>query len=92
MEQTNVIIPTDAELEKDFSNFCDEVGMSVATAINIFMKKTVRENRIPFEISGDIPNDETIEAIREANYIMENPTQFKGYTDVDEMMRDLFLF
>ena len=39
MEQTNVIIPTDAELEKDFSNFCDEVGMSAATAINIFMKK-----------------------------------------------------
>ncbi len=89
MEQTNVIIPTDAELKNSFSNFCDEAGMSVATAINIFMKKTVRENRIPFEITGEIPNEETIEAINEAKRIMEHPEQYKGYTNINEMMRDL---
>ncbi|MBQ6480072.1 MAG: hypothetical protein IJI45_03045 [Anaerolineaceae bacterium] len=48
MEQTNVIVPTDAELEKDFSNFCDEVGMSIETAIIIFMKKNCKGESYSF--------------------------------------------
>lgn len=31
----------------------DEIGLSMSAAINIFLKAVVRENRIPFELSGD---------------------------------------
>ena len=89
MEQIDLIVPTDVNLEKNFSDFCDEVGMSVATTINIFMKKTVRENKIPFEISADIPNEETREALEEGKRILEHPELYKNYTDVDELMKDL---
>ena len=37
-------------------------------------QKAVRENRIPFEISGDIPNAETQEAIREVKQMKADPT------------------
>ena len=53
MSQTNVNIRMDAELKKKFEMFCSEVGMNMTTAICVFAKKAVREQRIPFEISSD---------------------------------------
>lgn len=89
MAQTNVNIRMDAELKRQFEEFCADVGMSMTTAFNIFARKAVRENRIPFEVGGDIPNEETRRAIEEGRRMMENPSLGKSYTDVDEMMRDL---
>ncbi len=60
--------------------------MTMTTAFNIFARKAVRENRIPFEISGDIPNTETIEAIQEVERMKADPSFGKTYTDVDQMM------
>ena len=31
----------------------DDIGLSMSTAINIFLKKVARERRIPFELSAD---------------------------------------
>ena len=43
--------------EKDkarFDTFCSNVGLNTSTAINLFVKAVLRENRIPFEISQTI--------------------------------------
>ena len=85
----NVNIRMDANLKKQFEAFCSDMGMSMTTAFNIFAKKAVRENRIPFEISGDTPNAETLEALREVRQMKADPSLGKTYTDVDEMMKEL---
>lgn len=85
----NINIRMDANLKKQFEAFCADMGMTMTTAINIFARKAVRENRIPFEISGDVPNAETQEAIREVRQMKAAPTLGKTYTDVDEMMKEL---
>jgi DNA-damage-inducible protein J len=85
----NINIRMDANLKKQFEAFCADMGMTMTTAINIFARKAVRENRIPFEISGDVPNAETQEAIREVKQMKADPTLGKTYTDVDEMMKEL---
>lgn len=85
----NINIRMDANLKKQFEAFCADMGMTMTTAINIFARKAVRENRIPFEISGDVPNTETQEAICEVRQMKADPTLGKTYTDVDEMMKEL---
>lgn len=66
-QTTNINIRMDAELKRQFERFCTDVGMTMTTAINVFAKKTVRENRIPFEISGDMePNEVTYAAMEAA--------------------------
>mgnify|MGYP004473365847 FL=1 len=85
----NINIRMDANLKKQFEAFCADMGMTMTTAINIFARKAVRENRIPFEISGDVPNAETQESIREVKQMKADPTLGKTYTDVDEMMKEL---
>lgn len=53
MAQTNVNIRMEESLKRDFDKFCSDVGMSMTTAICIFAKKTVKEQKIPFEITAD---------------------------------------
>lgn len=89
MAQTNVCIRMDAELKKQFEEFCADVGMSMTTAITVFAKKTVRENKIPFAVDREVPNEETREAIKETWRMIKDPNYGKSYTDVDEMMREL---
>ena len=89
MPNTNVNIRMDADLKKQFESFCSDVGMTMTTAFNLFAKKVVRENRIPFEISRDLPNDETLEAIKEVQMMKEDPSIGITYTDVDQMMEEL---
>lgn len=89
MASTNVNIRMDSDLKKQFEAFCSDMGMSMTTAFNIFAKKAVREYRIPFEIGGEAPNAETVEAINEVRRMKEDKTIGKTYTDVDEMMKDL---
>ncbi|WP_370833260.1 type II toxin-antitoxin system RelB/DinJ family antitoxin [Acidaminococcus sp.] len=53
MASVNVNIRMDADLKKEFEEFCSNVGMNMTTAFTIFARRTVRENRIPFEVSAD---------------------------------------
>ena len=89
MGNTNVNIRMDSDLKKQFEAFCADMGMSMTTAFNIYAKKAVREYRIPFEIGGEAPNAETLEAIEEVKRMKADPSLGKTYTDVDAMMRDL---
>ena len=52
MAQTTICIRIDTDVKKEFETFCDSIGMSMSTAINIFIKKSVGDQRIPFEITA----------------------------------------
>lgn len=53
MAQTNINIRMDKELKKQFDEFCSNIGMTMTTAICVFAKAAIREQKIPFEISAD---------------------------------------
>lgn len=53
MAQTNISIRIDENLKKQFEKFCEDTGMTMTTAFNIFVKKAVKEQKIPFEITAD---------------------------------------
>jgi DNA-damage-inducible protein J len=89
MAQTNVNIRMDSDLKKQFEAFCSDIGMTMTTAFNVFARQAVREYRIPFEIGAERPNRETAEALAEVQQMKANPGQYKSYTDVDEMMKEL---
>ena len=63
--------------------------MNLSTAFNVFVRQSLREGRIPFEISlHEEPNEETIAAMLEAERIEKDPN-VKGYDDLDELFADL---
>ena len=50
MAQTAFSIRMDEGLKRDFSQFCENIGMSMSTAFVVFAKAALRSRRIPFEI------------------------------------------
>ena len=89
MAQTNLNIRIDEDVKKNFDDVCNKLGLTMTTAITVFAQTVIRQNRIPFEISLDIPNEETRAAIEEVQQMKKNPQAYKGYTDVDALMTDL---
>ena len=51
MAQINLRV--DDNLKSSAERTLNDIGLSMSTAINIFLKTVVRENRIPFELSAD---------------------------------------
>lgn len=84
MAQSNINIRMDEDLKRQFEAFCSDMGMTMSTAVIIFVKKTLREYRIPFEIGAETPNKETIEAMLEAERIARDPS-VKGYSTMEEL-------
>ena len=85
---TNISIRMDTETKAKAEALFNELGMNLTTAFNIFVRQALREGRIPFEISLNQPNAETIAAMKEAERIATD-TSVKGYTDMDKMFADL---
>ena len=55
--QIGVSFRINKELKEVFEAFCDSVGLSMSTAIILFIKTAVREQRIPFEVKAPGQND-----------------------------------
>lgn len=85
---TNISIRMDSELKAQADELFAELGMNMSTAFNIFVRQSLREGGIPFEISLNGPNRETYAALREAVQIANDP-QVKGYRDMNELFAEL---
>lgn len=89
MATSNVTMRMDEELKSQLQELVSNLGMDMTTFFTITAKQAVREQRIPFNISMEIPNPETRAAIEEVQQMKENPSMGKSYTDVDQMMEEL---
>ncbi len=87
MAQALVNIRMDEDLKRDFDNVCNELGMSMTTAINIFAKKMSREKRIPFDVSVDpFYNDSNLKALSDSLEQLKNgKVVIKTIDELEEM-------
>ena len=86
----NVSIRMDDALKKQAEELFNDLGMNLTTAFTIFVKQAIREQGIPFEITKETPNNETLSALREVEEMKKKHVQLikesfdiQGITDVD---------
>lgn len=48
-----ISLRVDDDVKKGAEQACADIGLSMTTAITVFLKKVAREKRIPFELSAD---------------------------------------
>ena len=58
MAQTAFSIRMDEGLKQEFSQFCENIGMTMSTAFVVFAKAALRNRKIPFEIYDYSPISE----------------------------------
>ena len=79
-------------MDKDIKSQCEtiygELGINLTTAINVFLRQSLRAGGFPFDVRLDKPNQETIAAMMEANRLAHDPN-VKKYSDVEEALAEL---
>lgn len=87
MAKTDTLnIRINPEVKKKVEATLDDLGLTMAEAINIFFKQIIMTESIPFVIKKHKLNAETIQTIEDTN---SGKNLSKGYTDLDEMWKDI---
>lgn len=84
MATTNLNIRTDKDVKDQAELIFNELGLNMTTAINMFLRTTIREHGIPFSLKLDVPNEVTAAAIEEGRRIASD-SSVKGYTSMDAL-------
>lgn len=84
---SNVSFRIDSTLKAQADTLFSSLGMNMTTAFNIFLRQSVRQGGIPFEITMNTPNAETVAALLEARQMMESGGA-KKY-DVEDALKEL---
>ncbi len=66
MAKVSTNITIDAEVKKQAQELFADLGLDLSTAINIYLKKAISEQGIPFEVSRETPNTLTAKAIADS--------------------------
>ena len=84
MATTNLNIRTDKDIKEQADQIFSELGLNMTTAINMFLRTTIRENGIPFSLKLDTPNEETVAAIEEGRRTALD-SSVKSYKTMDDL-------
>ena len=67
MAMVNVNIRMEKDVKDKLNGFCKEVGMNMSTLFNVFAKKVVRDNKVPFSLDIDpFYGEENLKFIKES--------------------------
>lgn len=83
---TNLNIRIDEKLKRDAEAIFSELGLNMSTALNLFLRYSVRYGGIPFELRIDKPNKTTIDAIEDVKH---NRNMSKSFESIDDLIDDL---
>ena len=79
-------IKIDARTKKEAQELFKDMGMRLTTAVNIFLKQAVREQRIPFYVGQPKYKEEVYQAIRD---VEQGKNLSKSYRSAKEMIEDI---
>jgi len=85
---TNFSVRMDSDVKKQCESLYGELGMNLTTAINVFLRQSLRAGGFPFDVTIKTPNSVTVAAMKEAECIVRDPN-VKYYSDVEEALREL---
>ncbi|WP_027397610.1 type II toxin-antitoxin system RelB/DinJ family antitoxin [Anaerovibrio lipolyticus] len=87
MASTNFTCRIDNSVKAQSEAVYNELGMNLTTAINVFLRESIRVGGFPFDVRLNSPNKETIAAMVEAEGLAHDNT-VKKY-DVEEALAEL---
>jgi DNA-damage-inducible protein J len=90
MAKTAVInVRTEPKIKEQAENLYNSMGVSLSDAINMFLYKSIDYRGLPFELCREIPNAETIAAMKEARDMADGKIPSKSYSSFQEMLNEM---
>lgn len=88
MANTSMNIRIDSEIKKQAQELFAQFGLDMTTAVNMFLRQSIREQAIPFQLKINTPNETTIAALEEGNRMLNDPSAPR-FSSVEALFEDL---
>ena len=85
---TNFSVRMNSEIKEQCEALYGELGINLTTAINVFLRQSLRAGGFPFDVRLERPNQETIAAMLEAERLARDPA-VKRYSNVEDALKAL---
>ena len=82
----NVNVPSD--VKEEATTLFNSLGLNMSTAINMFLRRSIYEGGLPFEVRQK-PSDDFADALKELDYLEKHPEEYKVYHNVDNLIEDI---
>lgn len=89
MAKVSTSISIDSEVREKVMPILSELGLDLSTAVGMFLRQTIRDNGIPFNVTLNVPNSETQEALREFQDMREHPELYKRYSNFGDALKEV---
>lgn len=89
MESLTLNVRVDAKDKKSFEKFCSDVGINVSTAVNMFIKAVLREQKIPFEVRANSFDENIYQKLKEAEQEINSTSKRYSSSEVLKSMNDI---
>ncbi len=89
MATTNITMRIDTSVKTQLQELMSDLGLDMTTFFTMAAKQAIREQRIPFEVSREIPNPDTIEAFKEIEEMKKNPSMMKSYSCFGDLLKEI---
>jgi len=86
--KTSMTIRTDTDVKQEAQKLFAEFGLDMTTAINMFLRQSIRAQAIPFVLKLEQPNKETLEAFEEGEALLNDPSA-KRYHNFSEILAEV---
>ena len=91
MAQTTLHVRMDEDMKEMFDEFCNDLGMSMSTAVCLFVKQALKEQKIPFELKTSKKKPDVSRRIGAGVGIINLPEGFdEAFDAADAEIAELF--
>lgn len=89
MAKVSTNISLDSDLKKASQELYSDLGLDLSTAITIFLKQSLRVQGLPFAVTRENPNTETLAAMNEYYVMKAHPEKYKKYSSFRDAMNEV---
>lgn len=82
-------VNVNSEIKKEATDIFNDMGISMSTAINMFLSQVVRTKSVPFELLSPKPSRRLRKALKEADDIIFGKKKVKTYHNMEELLEAL---
>lgn len=83
-----ITIRVDDKTKQQAEELFNNLGLNLTSAINIYLKKAIAEQGVPFEVKKTNYNQETIQAMLESERLAHDPNT-KKYNSFSEILEEI---
>ena len=89
MAKVSTNISLDSDLKKASQELYSDLGLDLSTAITIFLKQSLRVQGLPFAVTREDPNAETMAAMNEYYEMKAHPEKYRKYSSFQDVMSEV---